>query len=113
VCRVWADAICINQDEVDERDQKVRQMAEVYQCAHHTILYFGNASLEAKQLLDYLRVSSRKFSQTAGTPSRHPSDMILAEKYILTRPWLHRVWILQELVMSRDPWIQCSRSHAR
>jgi hypothetical protein len=113
VFRVWAYAICINQEDVDERNQQVRQMAEVYQCAHHTILYFGTESSEAEQLLDFLRVSSRKISCAAGTPPMSGSDMMLAERYILTRPWLHRIWILQELVMSRDPWIQCNRSRAK
>jgi hypothetical protein len=32
--------------------------------------------------------------------------LALAEEHILKRPWFSRVWVLQELVLSPDPWIQ-------
>ncbi len=35
--RIWADAICINQEDF-ERNQHVRKMASVYAVAQHTII---------------------------------------------------------------------------
>jgi hypothetical protein len=36
--RIWADAIYINQEDFEERNQQVRQMASVYAVAQHTII---------------------------------------------------------------------------
>jgi hypothetical protein len=37
----------------------------------------------------------------------------LAEKHILQRSWFNRVWVLQELVLSADPWIQIGPRRVR
>jgi hypothetical protein len=31
----------------------------------------------------------------------------LVKEFILSRPWYGRVWVLQELVLSVKPWVQC------
>jgi hypothetical protein len=33
--------------------------------------------------------------------------LLSASQTILARQWFRRVWVLQELVRSRDPWVQC------
>jgi hypothetical protein len=38
---------------------------------------------------------------------------VAARAWIVGRPWFKRVWILQELVLSQDPWIQCGTSATR
>jgi hypothetical protein len=37
----------------------------------------------------------------------------LAAGHILWRTWFTRVWIYQELVLSKGPWIQCGRKRVR
>jgi hypothetical protein len=32
---------------------------------------------------------------------------------ILERPWFTRVWVFQELLLSRDPWLQCGYQRIR
>ena len=44
--RIWIDAVCINQDDVAERSAQVAQMAKVYSCATHTIIWLGEGELE-------------------------------------------------------------------
>ncbi|KAK0627412.1 heterokaryon incompatibility protein-domain-containing protein, partial [Immersiella caudata] len=39
--RVWADAICINQDFTNERNSQVSMMGRIYSVATHTIIYLG------------------------------------------------------------------------
>jgi hypothetical protein len=36
-----------------------------------------------------------------------------AEDDLLGRPWFNRVWVFQELVLSRDPWVQCGGVRVR
>jgi hypothetical protein len=38
---VWIDAICINQQDLDERSQQVQIMPNIYSGAQHVIAYLG------------------------------------------------------------------------
>jgi hypothetical protein len=40
--RLWVDAICINQDDLKERDQQVRRMKTIYQRADMVFVYLGD-----------------------------------------------------------------------
>ncbi|KAH7001202.1 heterokaryon incompatibility protein-domain-containing protein [Ilyonectria destructans] len=41
--KVWADAICINQDDDEERSHQVLRMAAIYRSAHAVIAWLGHA----------------------------------------------------------------------
>lgn len=32
---------------------------------------------------------------------------------LIDRPWFSRVWVLQELVLSKDPWLQCGSKRVK
>jgi hypothetical protein len=38
---LWIDALCINQDDVNERTQQVRMMGDVYSSAEQVIIWLG------------------------------------------------------------------------
>ena len=39
--RIWADQICINQDDMVERGEQVRFMNEIYKRASHVVVWLG------------------------------------------------------------------------
>lgn len=39
--RLWIDAICINQQDVEERNSQVRRMREVYRRASRVLIWLG------------------------------------------------------------------------
>ena len=56
---VWADAVCINQGDVEERDEQVRQMAKIYAAASRVIVWLGGTTADSAQsALEDLRVAS-------------------------------------------------------
>ena len=117
---IWADAICINQDDIDERNQQVKQMGLVYQQANHTVIYLGEGTSETSMFLKMLQSKATVgyFASLSGNVDVSVKSLDTgledaAREWILSRPWFRRVWILQELVLSQDPWIQCGTSSAR
>ena len=57
------DALCINQADVAERYQQVRQMASVYECTAHTIIYLGASFSESDEVLGEARKWKAKFRE--------------------------------------------------
>jgi len=92
--RLWADALCINQKDDKEKGLQVAMMEKIYSVAHHTIIHLGASGSGHENIIEF----SGKKSRTE------------AAKAILGAPWFSRTWVFQELVLSRDPWVQCGRS---
>ena len=38
---LWADGICINQDDLSEREEQVRLMGDIYRTARRTVVFLG------------------------------------------------------------------------
>ncbi|KAF0323034.1 HET domain-containing protein [Colletotrichum asianum] len=52
--RIWADALCINQGDILERNNQVRLMGKIYEVASNTIIHFGRLTEDAaKSFLCY------------------------------------------------------------
>ncbi|KAK3292971.1 heterokaryon incompatibility protein-domain-containing protein [Chaetomium fimeti] len=107
VLRVWVDAICIDQQKIEEKNTQVPLMGSIYEAANHTVIYLGLLTSEAESVL---RRASRWHELERG---ERDEIIALAEKDILRRPWFARTWILQELALSRDPLVQCGRLRTR
>jgi Heterokaryon incompatibility protein (HET) len=110
VLRIWADALCIDQSNLPERGSQVGLMAQIYSTAHHTVIHLGPLT---KSFETILRAAP---SNTTGTISKEGGNgrlRKLGEQELLRLPWFSRVWIFQELILSRDPWVQCGSLRAR
>lgn len=110
--RVWADALCIDQSNIPERNKQVTLMRIIYNVATHTVVYLGPSTRESDLVLESAPRSSLGIYPMVDEVQR---DAIIqaAKMDILTRPWFRRVWIFQELILSRDPWVQCGQLRTR
>ncbi|KAK1831507.1 heterokaryon incompatibility protein-domain-containing protein, partial [Podospora conica] len=118
---LWVDAICINQDDLDERSCQVASMARIYAMASRVLVWLGPAgddgAAEAlRKCLDYIR--HRRHSDEEDTPwhqhRRGSSYPIVPEEEgyswifpIFQRPWFQRIWVLQEVAAARHILILC------
>lgn len=101
VLRVWADGICINQQDNDEKGRQVQQMGSVYEVAHHTMIFLGECEAADEAVLTNILSCYKR-----GVIYPERDEGIKALRQILARPWFYRIWILQELVISHDPRVQ-------
>jgi hypothetical protein len=95
---LWADAICINQDDIDERNQQVKQMGLVYQQANHTMIYLGEGTSETRAFLERLQSKSTidHFASLSINVNLAGDTLDVeveegARAWILSRPWFKRV----------------------
>jgi len=114
---VWADAVCINQADTNEKSQQVPMMATIYRSATGVLTYVGQAEcgkdnakrgLELASSLVQLAESRRGLpvnpvlntlspEQFGLPPFREPVWDALRE--FISKPWSSRVWILQESLL--------------
>ncbi|KAH6713261.1 heterokaryon incompatibility protein-domain-containing protein [Leptodontidium sp. MPI-SDFR-AT-0119] len=113
VIRVWADGICINQQDVLERNKQVAQMGLIYEIANHTIIFLGLATEQSDILIRAVNSVGLLSKEMDREISLDYNQLNKAFIDILNYPWFTRVWTLQELVLSADPWIQCGSLRCR
>jgi hypothetical protein len=54
--RLWIDAICINQEDTDERAREVQRMARIYGLAQRTVVWLGSEAATTKLSFQTLRL---------------------------------------------------------
>jgi hypothetical protein len=80
--RVWADALCIDQSNVEERNQQVQLMGRIYSTAHHTVIYLGSLTLQVESILE------ATLSRSSGLLGKYVADVNqVAEHNLLNRLW--------------------------
>ncbi|KAM7198386.1 Heterokaryon incompatibility protein (HET) domain containing protein [Naviculisporaceae sp. PSN 640] len=52
---LWVDQVCINQADLDERNEQIANMTRVYQSAKETLVWLGPSSDNSDQVMDYWR----------------------------------------------------------
>jgi hypothetical protein len=56
---LWVDAICINQQDTDEKTQQVRQMTDIYRRASQVLIWLGPEADGSDQVIDCLQLISQ------------------------------------------------------
>lgn len=134
---VWADGICINQQDNGEKAKQVSRMGSYYQLAARVVVYMGeceDGSQHIPSLLDAIEKASTRplelslealilgggGSSRSGASDPHDMDMLsmmglppahhtcwVALSRLFLRPWWNRYWIIQEIVMATKADIVC------
>jgi hypothetical protein len=123
---LWIDAICINQSDVDEKEDQVRRMGRIYSQAVGAIGYIGRPP-QGKNPFDGFRTllwmgndvgfvaddmpadaAHAWFGEWTRDPSLFEQEVgplgVFAEafKNLFTNDWFIRCWVVQEMVLARE-----------
>lgn len=122
---IWIDAICINQEDNDEKAAQVSIMGDIYKEATNVIVWIGAQD----EFTDDAMTTIRRIAKI--DPQRYaevqPSDFFqqqvvlfrlgvwrslsythwLGLTVFLNRPWFSRIWIVQEVILSRNAIVVC------
>ncbi|KAL9599863.1 MAG: hypothetical protein Q9219_003557 [cf. Caloplaca sp. 3 TL-2023] len=105
---LWADAICINQKDIPERNAQVRLMAKVYSRAAMVEVWLGEEddfTETAFSILEELAQGTTIKELQATEPVRYLTPTTILS--IFKRPWFKRLWVMQEVVLAPDAEIIC------
>ncbi|KAI4205128.1 MAG: hypothetical protein LQ346_001525 [Caloplaca aetnensis] len=124
----WIDAICINQEDVLERSEQVRKMADIYAAALITTVWLGEEdehtapamelldALEPVELQELKRIDPLALYDETEEQCRQELGFSIDPRAWTALSWLYkgrffrRVWVLQECALSMAKmWICGSR----
>ncbi|KAJ9621331.1 hypothetical protein H2203_007383 [Taxawa tesnikishii (nom. ined.)] len=92
---LWIDAICINQDDLAEKNSQVPLMGKIYTNSSRTIVWLGESDTESRRAFDLIQKGTRYYSKSINP--------------VLRNPWFRRIWIVQEVALAPSVIIQCGR----
>lgn len=124
---LWVDQICIDQNNVEERNHQVALMSDIYGLSKSVLIWLGDlgeATWHAVHLIhDFLL--DRELSQN---PKRTKYDLSLLHSPLLMQPspwdlqssirhfskviearWFSRMWVVQELALAEHASIMCGK----
>lgn len=131
---VWADAICIDQSDNEERGQQVQIMHNIYRQASGVLVWVGehaeNSTYVVASIDDGMIDENEKQSPSPlegtldwhndenlicdeseensdGEAEREQEDREEAFRRLLERPWFYRTWIIQEVLLNENVMLLC------
>ncbi|KAK3725147.1 hypothetical protein LTR37_000658 [Vermiconidia calcicola] len=105
---LWVDAICINQQDVEERNHQVQLMRQIYTTAATVNVWLGSevaGTGEALSVLEQLatgRPLGRILLEQANTPAA-----IRSLTTLFMYPWWQRLWVIQEALLANHALVFC------
>ena len=129
---LWADAICINQDDHEERAQQVRLMQRIYSEADIVTAWLGHEAENSNLAMNLLTrigesadvdLDTSRVTKRAASPwlTKSPTDngyttLLLDRNFpipwdgpeaqaleaLFNRPWFERLWIRQEVILGGE-----------
>jgi hypothetical protein len=124
---MWIDAICVNQDDLEERSSQVQLMRHIYQNAVQVVAYLGESTPASNAAFELVRSAKLKdwFTDESDEAATQAEEnricKILLSKSsrqgfiglsqdIAIRPWFQRVWVIQEVAVSKKVILQCGHA---
>jgi Heterokaryon incompatibility protein (HET) len=119
---LWADAICIDQDNVHEKATQIRILPTIFQSAELVFAWIGNDEDDSYQALEaLLQIRTNELEPDVwpvGLPPippewQHPglpqmdSEVWRHIVVLFQREWFRRAWIIQEIVLASEVKIIC------
>ncbi|OCK78570.1 HET-domain-containing protein, partial [Lepidopterella palustris CBS 459.81] len=106
---IWVDALCIHQNDNEEKGQQILFMAEIYSKASRVIVWLGEAEKDSDRALEQIHLAADDTSTKPLVDELNKQ----AIRTLLQRSWFKRIWVrvltqvLPEVAAARNILIKC------
>lgn len=124
---IWIDAICINQFDTHERTQQVQLMRDIYHKADEVLVWLGPEIPDSPRCFQLVPKLASAWEERDGfrQEGQQSQDVLTVHeakelglpelddpiwqtlKRIQHSPWFDRVWIIQEVAVSKRATVMC------
>jgi hypothetical protein len=134
--KIWMDAICINQNDNNEKRVQIPLMSDIYSNAEVVYIWLGSGDKKTDRAMKYIQKGGLPFSfgmkkeEQDNIPSANYMSVRLGFhiffqlvtwrtkphnkglRVIFSRRWINRLWTLQEVLLARKPVLMCGEMTA-
>jgi hypothetical protein len=120
----WVDAICIDQENDVEKGEQLQMIRHIFSDAEETWVWLGAEANDSNKAIDLIEVLSGFYREHRvetdeskpdnaemvrwGFPSRSGiEDELVALEDLFSRDYWYRVWVVQEIAVSRNVKLFC------
>jgi hypothetical protein len=107
---LWVDAICINQENKEEKKIQVSKMVQIYNTAERVCIWLGAGDERSDKTMEFIRKILNL---------RELEDITKGERYtaqwndfvdLMRSSWFSRRWVIQELALAKDATVHCGKA---
>lgn len=107
---IFVDALCIDQNNLDEKNWQVGLMSRIYRQATVVHCWLGLATETSERAFEMFRLATAGRISSSSEPNGQP-DISMADLWalsdMLNRPYWQRAWILQESTLATQAIFHC------
>jgi hypothetical protein len=103
---LWVDAVCIDQRHEVESLQQTQNMRKIYSRAKETWVWLGEDADRSEDAIDLIESLAKDIPHDWTADEEHG---LLALDELFAREYWYRVWVVQEIAVSRNIKIFCGR----
>ena len=105
----WVDALCINQEDEDEKSSQIQRTSDIYNNATNVCVWLGVEEEDSAKAMNFIRrcLNLDDFDQLV-------RDSLASKEWaalfaLMRRPWFSRRWIIQEIALARNATLHCGK----
>lgn len=123
---IWIDALCINQDDIEEKNAQVAQMHMIFRQAKTVYCSLGDHTADSEWFCEQVHsfqglrkstwfpwmqrsLSFADFKESVLRAEANLSRFVTAYNNFCLRPYWNRLWILQEMVFGQRKKLWCGK----
>lgn len=110
---IWADAICMNQGDDEEKNHQVRLMRRIYQGATRVVIWLGDDYKQNHVTSHLFNLISQMYHRDfKSVPPLEDLQTWREFERLFRNPWFCRVWCLQEAALATSAQVMLGKHSA-
>lgn len=106
IMTIWVDAICINQQDLKEKERQLKLMADIYSLARQVYIWLGEGTPESDAAIEYLNKAA--FQEVLVEAGENQYEIPRSKLFYVKQAW--KMFTRQTANLSALQWKYCKWS---
>ncbi|KAI4159509.1 MAG: hypothetical protein LQ342_006510 [Letrouitia transgressa] len=107
---LWIDALCIDQNNLEEKAQQVGMMKDIYREASQVLVWLGESDKDIRQAMQRIKKLEAPGYLEASQVGPFYDPFVTGLDKVFKKSWWSRLWVVQEVIMAKNPpLVGCGR----